>query len=99
MPGMDSELWSAIRRLFEVERLSKSAIAKRLQIHRWTVRRALASKDGPPVDEPRHASKPGLLDSYKVYLAERIQEYPELSGKKLFLEIQKQGYPGGYTIL
>lgn len=96
---MDSELWSLIRRLFEVERLSKSAIAKRLGIHRWTVRRALASGDGPPVDEPRHASKPDKLNPYKVYLAERIQEYPELSGKKLFLEIQKQGYPGGYTIL
>lgn len=99
MPVMEAETWAAIRRLFEVERLSKSAIAKRLGIHRWTVRRALASPSGPPVDEPRNASRPEKLEPYKIYLAERIKEYPELSGAKLFLEIQKQGYPGGYTIL
>ena len=50
---MDTETWATIRRLFEVERLSKSSIAKRLGIHRWTVRRALASPGGPPEDLPR----------------------------------------------
>ena len=50
---MDTETWATIRRLHEVEKLSKSAVAKRLGIHRWTVRRALGSPAGPPADLPR----------------------------------------------
>src|SRR3989338_166965 len=38
---MNSELWATIRRLYEVEKLSKSTIARRLSIHRWTVRQLL----------------------------------------------------------
>jgi transposase len=96
---MDAELWAAIRRLHEVEKLSKSAVAERLKIHRWTVRRALASKNGPPQDKPRHSPGPGKLDAYKGYLQERIRNYPELSAKKLLIEIRRQGYGGGYTII
>ena len=96
---MDSELWSTIRRLFEVEKFSKSAIAQRLHIHRWTVRRALASTDSPPQDKPKRRPGPIKLDSHKGYLQERLQRYPELSAAKLLKEIRRQGYNGGYTLL
>ena len=95
---MDAELWAAIRRLFEVEKLSKSAIAARLRLHRQTVRQALASPEGPPPDR-RHGSSRGRLEPYKSYLQSRLKEYPELSGAKLLIEIQKMGYAGGYTAL
>jgi transposase len=96
---MNAELWATIRRLYEVDKLSKSAIAQRLNIHRWTVRRALASTGGPPQNKPRHRPGPAKIDSYKGYLQERLQAYPELSAAKLLKEIQRQGYSGSYTLL
>lgn len=96
---MDAELWAAIRRLFEVEKLSKTAIAARLRLHRKTVRRALASTQGPPADARKPACQPGKVDAYESYLRQRLKEYPELSGAKLLKEIQRMGYNGGYTIL
>ncbi|MBI4424282.1 MAG: IS21 family transposase [Elusimicrobia bacterium] len=97
--GMDTETWASVRRLHEVEKLSKSAIAKRLGIHRWTVRRALASPTGPPADLPRRPQTPGKLEAYREYLSRRLKEYPELNGAKLLVELRRMGYAGGYTIL
>lgn len=97
--AMDAELWATIRRLFETEKLSKAAIAERLRIHRKTVRRALASRSGPPPDGRAPACAPGKVDAYDGYLRRRLQEYPELSAAKLLKEIRRMGYPGGYTIL
>ena len=96
---MDTETWATIRRLFEVEKLSKSAIAKRLGIHRWTVRRALGSPAGPPADLPRRPQTPCKLDAFEDYLHRRLHDYPELTGSKLLHELQRMGYAGGYTIL
>jgi transposase len=96
---MDAELWATIRRLFEVEKLSKSAIAARLRVHRRTVRRALASPEGPPADARQSPSVPSKVDAYEGYLRRRLQEFPELSGAKLLVELRRIGYTGGYTIL
>jgi len=99
LAAMDTELWATIRRLFEVEKLSKAAIAARLRVHRGTVRRALASTQGPPVDARKPACTPGKVDTYDGYLRQRLKEYPELSAAKLLKEIRRMGYEGGYTIL
>lgn len=96
---MDAELWATIRRLFEVEKLSKKRIAERLGVHRWTVRRALACQDGPPRDLPRRPEGPGKLEAFKGYLESRIRDFPELSAVKLLAEIKKQSYGGGITIV
>src|SRR5476649_1698606 len=96
---MDTETWATIRRLHEVEKLSKSAIAKRLGIHRWTVRRALGSPAGPPADLPRRPQVASKLEAYQDHLSRRLAEYPELTGAKLFNELRRLGYGGGYTIL
>lgn len=96
---MDAELWATIRRLFEVEKLSKSSIAARLQIHTQTVRKALDSTQGPPQDGRHGPGGRSKLQPYMSYLQNRLKEYPELSGAKLLVEIQKMGYAGGYTAL
>jgi transposase len=59
----------------------------------------LASPSGPPADLPRHRAQPGKLTPYEDYLRRRLQEYPELSARKLLLELRRQGYAGGYTLL
>lgn len=99
MSAMDAELWATIRRLFEVEKLSKTAISLRLRVHRQTVRRALASTQGPPQDARRPPTDPGKLYAFEGYLRRRLGEYPELSGAKLLIELRRMGYGGGYTIL
>ena len=96
---MDAELWSTIRRLFDVEKLSKKAIAKRLGIARWTVRRALGSQAGAPPENRGAKPRPSKLDPFKGYLAERLKDYPELSAAKLWIEIKTRGYGGSDTIL
>lgn len=99
MAPMNAELWATIRRLFEVEKLTKSAIANRLRIDRRTVCRALASPSGPPADARGTSSAPSKLDAYEGYLHRRLAEYPELSGRKLFQELRRMGYTGGRSIL
>lgn len=96
---MNSALWSTIRRLFEVEKLSRRAIAHRLGLHRATVRRALSSTQGAPRPKPRSKSGSDLLRAHVGYLDQRLKDYPELSGRKLFEEIRQQGYGGSYTTL
>jgi transposase len=96
---MDSELWANIRRLHLSEHLSKSAVARELNIHRDTVRRALAAHDGPPKNgfsRPTVASK---LDAFKPHLADRIAQFPDIPGTTLFREIRAQGYAGSMSIL
>jgi len=96
---MDNELWATIRRMREVEHLSISEISRLLRIHRKTVRRALEYVSAPPGNESRERGVAGKLEPFKPYITERLKEYPNLTGAKLLLEIGKQGYSGGYTIL
>ena len=96
---MNTELWATIRRMHLIDRQSISEIARQLRIHRTTVRRGLGYVSGPPGNEPRGAVTTGKLDAFKAYMAERLKEYPALTAAKLQLEITRQGYRGGYTII
>jgi len=97
--SMNTELWSIVRRLYEVEKLSQRAIGARLHVSRKTVRRALMTKEGPPAEERGRPKGPGKLERFKAYVTRRIQQYPELSATKLFKEIVGYGYAGGLTTL
>jgi transposase len=90
-----AEAWMDIRQLRE-QGLGIRAISRRLGISRKTVRKALA-QDRPP--ERQRRTKPSKLDPYKPYLQQRLQDYPELTAKRLLEEIQGQGFTGGYSIL
>ncbi|MBK8575944.1 MAG: IS21 family transposase [Elusimicrobia bacterium] len=94
---MNSDRWATIRRLFEVDKLSRADIARKLHSDPKTVRRALAFKEAPP---PRVVVvRSSKLDSFKTYLAQRIKEYPDLSAVKLLAELRGMGYPGGVSII
>lgn len=93
---INTDVWAEIRRLFLVEKLKKSEIARRLEVDRKTVRRALASEKFPA----KHPiPRPSKLDPYKPYLLERIREYPTLSATLLQNEIVRFGYTGEVRIL
>ena len=95
---MNPEIWAEARRLFAIEKLTKSAIANRLHIDRHTVRRALA-RDQVPAAKGAGGPRPTKLDAFKPQLQNRLREYPELSAAKLLIELRRIGYPGGYSQL
>jgi transposase len=80
------------------EGMSVSAIARRTGLDRKTVRKYIAKGLEPPVYTPRLA-RPTLLSPHEDYLRERLQAFPELTGRRLLREIRAHGYTGSYTVL
>lgn len=76
--------------------LSVSAIARRLDLDRKTVRKYIARGLEPPVYGPR-APRPTKIDPYVAFLGDRIRAFPQLSGMRLLREIRALGYNGGYS--
>jgi transposase len=74
-------------------------IARTLDVSRNTVRR-YQRRDGLPRYQ-RQAWRPGKLDAYKHYLAERVKAAaPEwIPATVLLRELRSLGYAGGYSIL
>lgn len=75
--------------------LSISEISRELGLDRKTVRKHLA---GPPKSYERKSAAPVKLEPFKSYLRERWEQGVH-NGAKLFGELQKRGYTGGYTQL
>lgn len=96
---MKVSLWAEIRRLHEVERLSKRAIAGQLRCCHTTVTKALTMQEPPSrTTGPRRKSK---LDPHKPRIDELIARYPRLSAVRVREEISKgeNGYRGGITVV
>ncbi len=73
-----------------------SAIARKLDLDRKTVRKYIARGLEPPVYGPR-APRPTRVEPYLPFLSDRIRTFPALSGSRLLREIRQLGYAGGYT--
>lgn len=73
--------------------LSKRAVAERLGISRDTVNKYW---DGLnlELEQPHYARRTQMIDQYQNYIADRLEKYPELSARRLFKEIKKQGFEG-----
>jgi transposase len=93
---MKPEVWAEIKRLAMFEKLTVAEIARRLLLDRKTVRRALRRERCPVKQYP---PRPSMLDSFKPYIAERLQAHPRLPATVLLQEIQRQGYTGKIRIL
>ncbi|MEM1163656.1 MAG: IS21 family transposase [Pseudomonadota bacterium] len=78
--------------------LSISAIAEKVGCDCKTVRKYLEQGLEAPVYGPR-APRDSMLDPYRDYLRERVTQFPELSGRRLFREIRDLGYAGSYSTL
>lgn len=87
-------LWQEIHRLFTVERWSKSAIARALDLDRKTVRICLAQAAWTPYE--RAAGTETLLSAHRTFLEERAPAV-NYSAQVLYQELTHQyGYTGGY---
>ena len=84
---------------------SKSALARKLGVHRDTIHRWIreGELDRDLDDEavrygPRRAV-PTKLDAYKAIIETRLAAYPQLSAVRLLAEIRAAGFQGSYTQL
>jgi transposase len=96
---MNVALWAEIRRLKEIEKLSRRAIARRLGCCPKTVKKALA-QERPPDAHSRPAAA-SLLDPYKPQIDALLEQTPELSAVRLLEELRRgdHGYPGGISLV
>ena len=84
---------------------SKSAVARKLGVHRDTIHRWIREGeldrdlDGESVRYGPRPPVPTKLDPYKAIIEARLAAYPELSSVRLLDEIRAAGYAGGYTQL
>lgn len=84
--------------------LAQSEIAEQLGLSRRTIYRWVQSGelDRDVTDPPRYGPRTPRerkLDPYRPFLEDRLGEFPELTGTRLFREIRAQGYTGGITQL
>lgn len=86
-----------IRRLRDAG-LNKTAVSKRLKIHRQTVSKYW---HGPvdEVDSPKYKARSTKVEPYREYIMARLDEYPELYAETLFHEIKTLGYDGSRRTL
>ena len=92
---MTSETWHEIHTLGD-EGLSIRAIARRLGVHRHTVREALRAARPPSPSRPRRGS---LIDPHRGWLLAKLEQYPELTAARLFQMLRERDYPGGYSLV
>jgi transposase len=92
---LDVERWAELRREHFVGGVSIKELARRYQIDRNTVRRALRS-DAPPVYERASASK---LDRFKDEIHRLLRADPKLPGQRVRELIALLGFEGGKTIV
>jgi transposase len=80
-------------------------IAQRLRISRRTVRKALEQLDaaraaGSPQELPRPGAPRGSqLDAHEAAIAELLARHPDITVQRIYEELRRRGYTGGYTIL
>ena len=89
---MNIGLWAEIRRLAEIEKLSRRAIARRLRCSRYLVTAALKLDQPPSHPVARRFSR---LDPYKARIDALVTKCPELSAVRIHEEIARG--PDGYA--
>jgi transposase len=89
-------LWAEIRRLSEIERLSRRAIARRLHCSRHTVDAAL-KLDQPPTRTS--AGRGSILDAHRAKIDALIAQHPELSAVRIREEIARDSFTGSASIV
>jgi len=83
--------WAEVHRLCERERLSKSAIAKRLGMSRPTVIRLLGLDEPPRYQRESPGSK---LDPYKHAIAAMLDADSQVAATVILEHLRRDGYAG-----
>jgi transposase len=89
--------------------VGRRGIARDLSVSRWqvsrTVRQHQAARAEAPVDASNSAlpaareTRGSKLDAFQSMIDQLLQRYPHMKATRIFEELKKQGYTGGYTVL
>ena len=90
---LQPEEWMTIKTLSK-KGVSQREIARMLGISRNTVKKQLTEEHPPQYR--RSVPCQSILDAYRDYLLARLKEYPTLTARRLYRELQTQGYTGSY---
>jgi transposase len=90
------DLRARIRRLFFAEHWRVGTIAGELGVHHDTVRRAIEADRFIRSDA---LVRPSMLDPYKAFLAETLEQHPRLRATRLFEMARDRGYRGSVVQL
>ncbi len=93
---LNVEQWAELRRLHFIERVGIRELARRFDVDRNTVRRAIRSTDPPRYSRPRASTK---VDPFTDEINRLLQSDPRLPVVRLRELLQPLGYGGGETIL
>ena len=88
------ELRSRIRRLFFAEHWKIGTIAAQLGVHHDTVRAAVEAERFVHAHRP---IRPSILDPYKEFVRQQLEQYPRLRATRLFQMVVDRGYPGEFV--
>jgi transposase len=88
---ISEEVRANIRRLFFAEHWKIGTIATELGLHRDTVELAV---DTSRFRSTRFRNKPYLLDPYRDFIRQVLEQYPRLRATRLFEMIRDRGYEG-----
>ena len=90
------ELRAEIRRLFFAEHWCVDTIATQLHVHHDAVKRAIESEQ---FLRPGTQVRASMLDPYKGYIGEVLEQYPRLRATRLFEMVKPRGYTGSVVQL
>lgn len=91
-----AELRARIRRLFFAEHWRIGTIAGELGVHHDTVRRAIEAER---FLRPGVVHRPSMLDAYKAFVGETLEQHPRLRATRLFEMARDRGYRGSVVQL
>jgi len=80
------------------------ALSRRFQIGRNTLRRiwrknASARNEGHDILTPKQAPRESKLDPFLSVMKESLEEFPQITGERLYEKLKDQGYEGGISIV
>src|SRR6202011_3822702 len=77
---------------------SQRQIARTLAVSRGAVARVLAEVEGQRAgQQPPRRPPPRKIDAYGDTIQELLGRYPEITARRVFEELCRQGYTGSYT--
>ncbi|MCP5042204.1 MAG: transposase, partial [bacterium] len=93
---VSAETEAAIRRLYFGEHWKQGTIATQLGVHADVVKRVIGRLGNKP-GTPRPSSR--VLDPYKPFVDETLQQYPKLCATRLYDMLVARGYIGSLRSL
>jgi transposase len=100
----DEQLENMIVTLFHTRRWPIRKISREFGVSRRRIRRILVSKrvlrDTTPEERIRSPKQRcGKLDPYKKFIGEILEQYPDITGQRVYELIREKGFDGEITIL